>query len=198
MHSELVLSTAGFVLVMVGSPGPNNLMLMASGVNFGVRRSIPHMAGIILGCQVLLLAMAVGLGGLLIRYPLAEVVLKTVSVLFLTYVAVRLWQAGGLPTRKNAAPRPMSVWEAAVFQWVNPKAWMMCLTMVAALGPSSLRDGSLLWVALTFALLSLPLLAFWNAGGQMLNTWLQKGTRLLWFNRTMALLLLGSMGLIIR
>lgn len=198
MHSELVLSTASIVLVMVGSPGPNNLMLMASGVNFGVRRSIPHMAGIVLGCQVLLLAMAVGLGELLVRYPQAAVALKVLSVLFLSYVAVLLWQANGLSAQGGTETRPLSVWEAAIFQWVNPKAWMMCLTMVAALGQSSLRDGSLLWVALTFALLSIPLLALWNAGGQMLNTWLQKGTRLLWFNRVMALLLMGSIGLIIR
>ncbi|WP_027328541.1 LysE family translocator [Marinimicrobium agarilyticum] len=198
MHSELVLSTASFVLVMVGSPGPNNLMLMASGVNFGVRRSIPHMVGIILGCQVLLLAMAIGLGELLVTYPQAALVLKAVSVLFLIYVALLLWQAGALSTQKNVRARPMSVWEAAVFQWVNPKAWMMCLTMVAALGQSSLRDGSLASVALTFALLSVPLLALWNAGGQVLNIWLQKGSRLLWFNRVMALLLLGSVGLVIR
>ncbi|WP_347331677.1 LysE family translocator [Marinimicrobium locisalis] len=197
MQSELVLSTAGIVLVMVGLPGPNNLMLMASGVNFGVRRSIPHITGIVLGCQALLVAMTVGLGQLLVIYPRAELALKVLSVLFLSYVAVLLWRAGGRTAQRRAEARPMSVWEAAVFQWVNPKAWMMCLTLVAALGQTALSDGSLLWVALTFALLSTPLLVFWNVGGQMLNAWLQKGTRLRWFNRVMALLLLASMGLIV-
>ncbi len=197
MQSELVLSTAGFVLVMVGAPGPNNLMLMASGVNFGIRRSIPHMIGIVLGCQVLLVAMAVGLGELLARYPRAEVALTVLSVLFLTYVAILLWRAKGFKAQGNSA-RPMSTWEAALFQWVNPKAWMMCLTMVATLGQSSPRGQSLLWVALTFAVVSFPLLTLWSAGGQVLNLWLQKGARLMWFNRMMALLLLGSMALIIR
>jgi len=197
MHSELILYTAGFVLVMVGAPGPNNLMLMASGVNFGIRRSIPHMLGIVLGCQVLLVAMAVGLGELLVRYPQAAVALKALSVLFLTYVAVKLWQTKGLSAQSSTA-RPMSVLEAALFQWVNPKAWMMCLTMVAALGQSAQREAALFWMALTFALLSLPLLAFWSAGGQMLTVWLRQGTRLMWFNRAMAVLLVGSMGLIIR
>jgi len=196
MQSELVLSTAGIVLVMVGSPGPNNLMLMASGVNFGIRRSIPHMLGIVLGCQVLLVAMALGLGELLVRFPQAELALTVLSVLFLAYVALLLWQTKELSGRGGSV-RPISLWEAALFQWVNPKAWMMCLAMVAALGQSTQRGQSLLWVALTFALLSIPLLALWNAGGQMLNLWLLKGSRLLWFNRAMALLLVGSMGLII-
>lgn len=196
MQSELVLSTAGIVLVMVGAPGPNNLMLMASGVNFGIRRSVPHMVGIVLGCQVLLVAMAVGLGELLERYPQAEVALTVLSVLFLTYVALLLWRAKGFKAQGSGA-RPMSLWEAAVFQWVNPKAWMMCLAMVATLGQPSELWQSLFWVALTFGLLSLPLLTLWNAGGQMLNLWLQRGSRLKWFNRIMALLLIGSMGLMI-
>jgi len=197
MHSELILYTAGFVLVMVGSPGPNNLMLMASGVHFGIRRSIPHMLGIVLGCQVLLVAMAIGLGELLVRYPQAEVALKGMSVLFLSYVAVKLWQTKGLSTQSSTA-RPMSVMEAALFQWVNPKAWMMCLTLVAAaLGQSAQREAALFWVALTFALLSLPLLLFWSAGGQLLTVWLRQGARLMWFNRAMALVLLASTGSIV-
>lgn len=193
MHTEQLFSLVVLILVMVGTPGPNNLMLIASGANFGMRRSVPHILGITVGCQALLLAVAFGLGKLLVLYPPAVTVLRILSALFLGYVAIRLLNAGG-PTGQSDSPvnRPISFWQATLFQWINPKAWIICLAIVTTyVHPSHLLD-SMVVIALVFQITSIPLLVIWNAGGQFLKHWLQHGSRLLWFNRVMALCLVGS------
>lgn len=193
MATEQLISLAGLVLVMVGTPGPNNLMLMASGVNFGVFRSLPHVAGIIIGCQTLLLAMMLGLGQLLRTYPIAQTVLQILSAFFLLYIAWLLAGTGRLGDTSGRPDRPITLWQALLFQWINPKAWMICIAIVAAhIDPARLATTAF-WTCLVFAVVSLPLILTWNASGQMLKHWLQKGRRLLWFNRVMAVLLIGCL-----
>lgn len=193
MHTEQLVSLTGLVLVMVGTPGPNNLMLMASGVNFGVFRSLPHVAGIIAGCQTLLLAMTLGLGQLLKTYPVAQTILQILSACFLLYIAWLLVGSGRFGETSGQPERPITFWQALLFQWINPKAWMICIAIAAAYTDPEQLVTTAFWTSLVLAVVSLPLIVTWNASGQVLKYWLQEGRRLLWFNRLMAVLLIGCL-----
>lgn len=201
MPLERWLSLAGFVLVMVGTPGPNNLMLMASGVNFGVQRSLPHLAGVAFGCQVLLVVAALGMGQLMALHPAATTIMQVLSALFLCYMA---WLLVASPTDSGRgagdekqsggqAAHPMGFWQATLFQWVNPKAWLITTVLVTTYTEPARMLESTARASLAFLVVGTPLLFFWNAAGRLLQQWIRQGQRLLWFNRGMAVLLLVSL-----
>ncbi|MBC54636.1 MAG: lysine transporter LysE [Gammaproteobacteria bacterium] len=195
MPLEQLLALVGFVVVMTGTPGPNNMMLLASGANFGFRRSLPHIFGITVGCQILLLAVALGIGQLLIRYPLFDSALKILCGMALIYLAWTLVR----PTRVLPASgeirvaRPLTFWQAAMFQWVNPKAWLMMITAIATYAQPAAMMTSLLIIALLFVLVGIPCISTWNLFGSSLRRLLQDARRARVFNIVMAVLLLGSM-----
>ncbi|WP_237133624.1 LysE family translocator [Pseudohongiella sp. O18] len=195
MALEQILALVGFVLVMTGTPGPNNMMLLASGANFGFQRSIPHILGITVGCQILLVAVALGIGQLLLRVPQAAGLLKVlcgVALLYLTWLLVR-----PAPAIDESAPlkvkRPLSFWQAALFQWVNPKAWMMMITAVATYTQPEAMLDSLLMIGLMFAVVGIPCISIWNLFGASLRRFLANARRARQFNLLMAGLLLASM-----
>lgn len=202
MPIEQLIALMGFVVVMTGTPGPNNMMLLASGANFGFRRSIPHILGITIGCQSLLLAIALGLGQLLIRFPVLEVVLKILCGAALLYLTWGLVKPAFAPTpvlvqpKTNDAPvvtKPLTLWQAAMFQWVNPKAWMMMLTAIATYTqPQTIWSNTLL-IGLLFAVLGMPVISLWNLFGASLRTFLLDPQKARVFNLVMGALLLGSM-----
>lgn len=197
MQPEQLLPLIGFIIAMVATPGPNNLMLMAAGANFGFRRSLPHLFGISVGCQILLLAIALGLGQLFETYPQVVTVLRAAGSLFLLYMAWQLLRpAAGLGQSVAGATkevRPLTFWQAALFQWINPKAWMMTITAVATFANPAQFVISTLIIGLLFLVLGFPLISAWNVGGAALKHWLQQGRRLVRFNRVMAVLLIGSL-----
>ncbi|EKF73565.1 lysine exporter protein LysE/YggA [Alcanivorax hongdengensis A-11-3] len=192
MQTESLLPLFGFVAVMTGTPGPNNLMLMASGANAGFRRSLGHIFGILVGCQVMLLCVALGLGQLLARYPQALNSLRIAGALYLLYLAAQLLRSRRLDSEPTARP-PLGFLQAALFQWVNPKAWMMIVTGVATFADPAHFSLSVMLVAGSFFLLGLPLISSWNLFGVALKQWLQQGQRLATFNRVMAALLVLSL-----
>jgi threonine/homoserine/homoserine lactone efflux protein len=192
----------GFVVVMTGTPGPNNMMLLASGANFGFRRSIPHILGITVGCQSLLMAIALGLGQLLMRFPVLELVLKVLcggALLYLTWGLVKpaLFRSvivvQGAADQQPVVSKPLTLWQAAVFQWVNPKAWMMMLTAIATYTqPQTLWSDTLL-IGFLFAVLGMPVISMWNLFGASLRKFLLDPLKARVFNLVMGVLLLGSM-----
>ena len=192
MSTEQLVALIGFVTVMTGTPGPNNLMLMASGANAGFRRSLPHILGIAIGCQVILLCVALGLGQLLTRFPQAVTVLRVGGALYLLYLAWQLVRTRNLNSDRYNA-KPLTFMQAALFQWVNPKAWMMILTGVATFTQPQDFTLSVAIVAGAFLIVGLPLISSWNLFGAALKNWLQKGQRLRGFNRAMAVLLVASL-----
>lgn len=202
MALEQLIALMGFVVVMTGTPGPNNMMLLASGANFGFRRSLPHILGITAGCQILLMAIALGLGQLLIRFPSLDVLLKVlcgVALLYLTWMLVKPAFAAvpvsvpDIQMDKPVVTRPLTFWQGAMFQWVNPKAWMMMVTAIATYTqPQSLWSNTLV-IGLMFALLGMPLISLWNLFGASLRQFLQYPQRARWFNLLMGVLLLTSM-----
>lgn len=193
MSFEQLIPVVFFVIAMVGTPGPNNLMLMTAGANFGFRRSLPHILGITAGCQVLLLAIALGLGKLFSTYPVTVNILRVLGSLFLVYMAVQMVRPRKEGLAGGGEAKPMSFLQAALFQWINPKAWLMLITGLATYANPQQMLISTLMIGVTFVLVGLPLTCGWNVGGVALKHWLQHGNRLVWFNRGMAVLLLASL-----
>ncbi len=190
MMTELLLSLAGFAFVTSITPGPNNLMLMASGANYGFRRTVPHMLGVAGGFTLMVALVGVGLMRLFEAFPILHLVLKSGCVLYLLHLAWKIATAAA-PGEGRAAGRPMRLVEAALFQWVNPKAWAMALSAVTLYAPG----GSLvavLAVAAVFGAVNLPSVSVWVALGQGVRRVLAAPGRLRIFNAAMAVLLVLS------
>ncbi|MEO0972996.1 MAG: LysE family translocator [Pseudomonadota bacterium] len=192
MDIELLGGLAAFGVVSSITPGPNNLMLMASGANFGFRRTIPHMLGVGLGFGFMVLVVGTGLMGIFNAIPASYTALKVVSVLYLLYLAFRIATAAAPTLEGNSAGRPFNFLQAAAFQWVNPKAWTMALTAVAAYAPSQSLL-AVLFVATVFTLVNLPCVGVWAALGERLRVLLRSAAHLRAFNWLMAGLLIASL-----
>lgn len=191
MTYDLFLALLGFAFVTSVTPGPNNMMLLASGVNFGFRRTVPHMLGISAGHSLMVFLVGMGLAGLFKAWPQALTGLKLASVAYMLWLAWKIAHAAA-PGEGPARPQPMTFLQAAAFQWVNPKAWAMALGAVAAYVtmPST---AAYLAVAGTFCLVNLPSVSLWAVAGQGLRRWLDDPRRLRLFNWTMAVLLVASL-----
>ncbi|AWD22911.1 LysE family translocator [Fuscovulum blasticum] len=191
MTYDLFLALLGFAFVTSVTPGPNNMMLLASGVNFGFRRTVPHMLGISAGHALMVFLVGMGLAGLFKAWPPALTGLKLASVAYMLWLAWKIAHAAA-PGEGRARPQPMTFLQAAAFQWVNPKAWAMALGAVAAYVtmPST---AAYLAVAGTFCLVNLPSVSLWAVAGQGLRRWLDDPRRLRLFNWTMAVLLVASL-----
>ena len=192
MTPEVLLALVVFAFVTSITPGPNNLMLLASGVNFGFRRTIPHMLGIAAGFLSLLLAVGFGLGALLQSAPWAYVGLKIAGGAYLVYLAWRLAFSRALGEAKTGA-RPLGFAGAALFQWVNPKAWVMALAAMAAYTSADNYTWSILVVGIVFTAVNLPSVSAWAGFGTALRSWLADPRRLRSFNIAMGVLLVLSL-----
>lgn len=193
MNLDTLLALVAFAFVSSITPGPNNLMLMASGANFGFRRTLPHMLGVAFGFMFMLLIVGIGLTQLFIRFPASYTVLRVVSVIYLAYLAWKIATASPVTTDADQrAGKPFSFLQAAAFQWVNPKAWIMGLTAISVYaGDRSFTQ--VLIVTLVFGIVNIPSVSSWAALGQQISRWLSTPTRLRVFNVTMAVLLVGSL-----
>ena len=174
------------------TPGPNNMMLMASGANFGLRRTLPHWAGVVVGFTGLVIACGLGLGGLFTAYPVLHEVLKWAGAAYLLWLALKIGLSSSLSTAK-ATNRPMSFLGAVAFQVVNPKGWAMALGAVTTYVPAE-RYFANLWVAAAvFAVVNAPCVSVWLSSGVMLRRYLERPAVLRTFNIVMALLLVASL-----
>ncbi|WP_175824191.1 LysE family translocator [Burkholderia sp. BCC0419] len=181
-----------FALVTSITPGPNNTMLLASGVNFGFRRTMPHLFGISTGVAILMLCVGFGLGEAFKRLPLLYTILEAASVAYLLYLAWRIGTSGEVKAH-GAKPRPMTFIEAAAFQWVNPKAWMMVLTAATTVQLSADYGMNAAWMSVVFILIGFPCICLWAAFGLGLRRFLSNPRALRIFNVTMAVLLILSL-----
>lgn len=189
---DLLIAFFMFALVSSITPGPNNVMLLASGVNFGFRRSIPHMLGITLGFSLMVLVMGVGLGEVFIKYPIAYEVLRYVSAIYLLYLAWRIVRSGPIDNA-SAAKKPITFLQAAAFQWVNPKAWVMAIVAVTAYAPRTDFFINVAVLAILYCFFVGPSSMLWTSFGNWFRRYLSSPKHLLIFNITMALLLVASL-----
>ncbi len=193
MSLELFVALVVFAFVSSITPGPNNLMLLASGVNFGFRRTVPHMLGIAAGFASLLLGVGLGLGALLQAIPALHTALKIAGAAYLLYLAWRIAMARGISAPGQASARPKRFHEAAAFQWVNPKAWVMAVTAMALYASPAAPYLSVLVVTAAFTLVNLPSVSVWAGFGMVLRGFLADPVRLKWFNIAMGLALAASL-----
>ena len=191
MTWDIFLALAGFAFVTSITPGPNNLMLMASGANFGFRRTIPHMLGVGIGFVVMAVLVGVGLIGIFEVWPPAHTVLKVLSVAYMLWLAWKIANAAA-PKDADRAGKPITFLQAGAFQWVNPKAWAMALTAVGVYAPSQ-SFAAVLAVAMIFGAINLPSVSTWTILGQQMRRVLTSPRRLRVFNGTMAALLIASL-----
>ncbi len=189
---ELILAIALFAFSSGITPGPNNIMLMTSGVNFGVKRSIPHLMGISLGFPTMILAIGLGLSALFQAYPIIQQIIKVVGIGYLLYLSWLIANSSSKMEGKTVA-KPFSFMQAAAFQWVNPKGWIMAVGAIATF--TSVQQDltpQIITIAMVFLCVAFPCAVVWLGFGVALKRILKNERQQKIFNITMAVLLVAS------
>src|SRR6195256_5004449 len=132
MSHSLLMAFVIFATVMFFTPGPNNIMLLSSGLTYGFRRTLPHVAGIVIGFAFMVGAVGLGLGTIFITYPVLQTILKYAGVAYLVYLAAVIAMSGAVTPDQDNRRGPMTFWGAAMFQWVNVKGWVMVIGTITA------------------------------------------------------------------
>lgn len=194
MSADLLLALIGFAVAASITPGPNNLLVLTSGLNHGVARSLPLIAGISFGFAFMLIAVGLGLGSVLGAHPSLTQAVQAFGVAYMLWLA---WKVGSsaphLDTGTDArARRPLSGLAGAMFQWVNPKAWAIALSATAAFAAPGGTSQNLAWVAAVFVAAALASLSLWAAFGSLMCRLVDTPAKVRAFNITMALLLVAS------
>ncbi|WP_405404562.1 LysE family translocator [Paracoccus sp. Ld10] len=185
---DALIGLVGFAAVTTITPGPNNAMLMASGATVGLQGSWRHMAGIVLGFAAMVLVLGMGLAPALQSGPDLRRVMQAAGLAYVLWLAWKIARAR--PMQAGSAGRPVGLWQAAAFQWVNPKAWAMVLAALATYGAAL---GGPLPVAATFAVVGLPCHVLWVVAGARIARLIDAPERLRLFNIAMAGVMVLSM-----
>ncbi|SMX37873.1 LysE family translocator [Octadecabacter ascidiaceicola] len=197
MSSDVFLTLITFAFVGTVTPGPNNAMLMASGANFGLRRTIPHMMGITLGFPIMIVLVGFGLMQIFDAFPVVDRTLKVVSIAYLLWLAYKIATAAPkLPDVPKTGGKPLTFLQASAFQWVNPKAWSMAGYAITRFATDADGARSLLAVGIVsfaFFAVSFPSVTVWTTLGQQMRRFLTSPARLRTFNIIMALLLVATL-----
>ncbi|WP_458790055.1 LysE family translocator [Yoonia sp. MH D7] len=193
MSYALFIGLIGFAFASSITPGPNNLMLMASGANYGLRRTVPHMMGVSLGHAFMVFMIGVFLLQVFVSYPQINLILKIAGGTYMLWLAWKIAHAVP-PEARSVEGKPFTFLQAAAFQWVNPKAWIMGITAISVYAP---QDADVVTgaaaVAVVFYAVNLPSVTVWAWMGVQVRRWLGTAARLRVFNVTMALLLVVSL-----
>lgn len=199
MDFSLVFAICMFAFISSVTPGPNNIMLLASGAQYGYFRSLPHMFGIVIGVAALLLSVLMGLGVVFSLYPNLYLVLKVLGGLYLLWLAYKIATAPVDDfSNESNANGPLTWWQAALFQFVNPKAWIMALGSVSMFSlPGSLYIQSGAIIMLAFAIIGFPSISVWAGAGSKIKLWLNSAKRRRVFNISMGIATAATLFLII-
>jgi len=187
LNIELLVAIASFAFVTSVTPGPNNIMLTASGANFGLTRTLPHIAGIVFGIALMNLVIGLGLGAVFQQHPVIQQVLKIGGSAYLIWLAVKLLRFSHVENSSDSGGRPFSFLQAASFQYINPKAWVMVISANA----SFTLSGDLYWtsvglIIVLFILIGPPSVMLWTIFGQAIRRHLRDPAFLKGFNTFMA------------
>lgn len=190
---DLLLAFALFAFVTSVTPGPNNMMLLASGVNFGFNRTVPHILGISCGFFSLVLAVGLGLGAAFKAYPLLYTILRYAGAMYLLYLAWKIATSGPASDASGQEGKPQTFMQAALFQWVNPKAWVMAVGAISTYTPLQGYFTNVFIISAVFALINAPSVCVWAGFGSLLRNALRDPFWLRVFNGVMAALLVVSL-----
>lgn len=191
MDTTIIPAVAGFAIVATITPGPNNIMVMTSGANFGFRLTTPHLLGIVVGFLLMIVLAGVGLMALFDIFPALNITLKIASVVYMLFLAWKIATAEP-PEADKRAGKPLTFLQGAAFQWVNPKAWAMGLTAISLYAPDH-SFASITLIAIAFTAIGLPAISLWALMGIGLRRLLSNPVRLRTFNFAMAFLLVASL-----
>jgi threonine/homoserine/homoserine lactone efflux protein len=188
-----------FLLIAAITPGPNNVMLTASGMNFGYKRTLPHILGIYVGFTVLIMLTAFGIGAAYHAFPQIEIILKTLGSAYLVYLAYKIATAGrlGLKEKEKDATRPLTFTEAAMFQFINPKAVVACLTAISLLPPDLGIAQSILVIFICNSFSCLCSTSTWTVFGKMIAKLFRDDKTRHIINIILALLLLATIPMMV-
>jgi threonine/homoserine/homoserine lactone efflux protein len=192
MTMEILMGLMLFTFASSVTPGPNNLMLMASGVNFGFILTLPHILGVSLGFVFMAILVGLGVMKLFDTYPMTYDILKVMTVFYMLYLAYKIATSSNNMDENKTSSRPMTFLQAAMFQWINPKAWSIALTAISVYAPSKSIHAVVL-VSVISGLVGFPCMTCWVTLGTKIKTLLTKPSSLKVFNYTMATLLVLSL-----
>ena len=193
MSQPLLIAFVVFATVMFFTPGPNNIMLLSSGLTHGFRRTLPHIAGVTIGVAFMVAAVGLGLGAIFIAFPVLQTILKYAGAAYLIWLATAIAMSGATPSGQDNRRDPMTFWGAAVFQWVNAKGWVMVIgTFTAYAAIASFPWNIVIQTAISLAMGALSTVA-WALFGSVLRPVLTSPRAVRAFNLAMAALLLASL-----
>ena len=193
MSQSLLIAFVVFAAVTLFTPGPNNFMLLSSGLTYGFRRSLPHVAGVAIGFSFMVAAMGVGLGAVFIAYPILKTILKYAGAAYLIYLAIAIAMSGPVPSGPENRRAPMTFWGAAAFQWVNVKGWVIAIGTVTAYSAIAGFPWNIaMQTVLTLVIGTLSSVT-WALFGSSLRSVLTSPRAVRAFNIVMAALLLASL-----
>lgn len=191
--SQLFVALVVFGAVMAFTPGPNNIMVLSSGLTYGFRRSLPHIAGIAMGISFMVASMGLGLGAIFVAYPVLQTVLKYAGIAYLIYLAGLIAMSGPVTPGQDNQRGPMTFWAAVLFQWVNVKGWVMAIGIITAYSAvAGFPWNIVIQAALMFVMGGLSSLV-WALFGSSLRSFLTSPKAVRAFNIVMAVLLLASL-----
>jgi len=196
MPFDSFLSLLGLAVAAAWTPGPNNALVASSAVNFGLRRTLPHMAGIAFGFPAMAFLVGLFLGGAFQTSPWLRESLRWGGAGLMLWLAWQIARSGGI-SRGSSRARPFTFLEAAAFQWINPKGWALAIAVTAQFIDPAAFLATAGIVALVFMAVVVGANLTWAMAGQGLARWLTSAGRLLWFNRAMAALIVVSVLLLI-
>ncbi|KOO06454.1 LysE family translocator [Vibrio hepatarius] len=189
---DYMISIALFAISASVTPGPNNIMVMTSGLNFGVKKSLPLLTGICVGFAIMLLLVGLGFSQLFNMFPHLSLIIKIVGTAYLLYLAWLIASTSSV-ANGNQQARPLGFLKGAIFQWVNAKAWVVAIGAISAFTTVGEQYATQnLTIATTFFIVSFPCVGVWLMFGSLLRQKLENQTYLRWFNISMALLLVIS------
>ena len=186
-----LLSIFLFTIVMTITPGPNNIMILSSGLNFGIKQSLPHLLGIAIGFPTMLIAVGLGLDRLIVQQPTLYIWIQVIGVGYLLFLAYQLFTTSQQKT-PNKSTKPFTFLQIFFFQWVNPKAWIMILSGIGSFATSTEIQSTTLVIAASFFVAIFPCNGAWLFLGAQMQTIIKNKQHLSWFNKTMAVLLIAS------
>ena len=189
---ELIATISVYYFVMYATPGPNNSILTASGIKFGFIRSVPNIIGISSGHGLQLALVCFGLGSLFSQFPILLEVLKYVGACYLLYLAWKMFGSLNI-SRTEEKSSPLKYYEAILFQFVNPKAWVICITAVSLFYPENVNliIGTLFLVIMS-TIINLPSISMWAFGGSIIRRYLSNKKLKTIIEWILAILLLGT------
>jgi threonine/homoserine/homoserine lactone efflux protein len=192
MSHQLLFAFVVFAAVMFFTPGPNNIMVLSSGLTYGFRRTMPHILGITFGFAFMVGAVGLGFGTIFLAFPILQTILKYAGAAYLIYLAAVIAMSGP-PKPGEAGRKPMTFWGAALFQWINVKGWVMVIGTITAYAAIAAFPWNIAIQTVLSLAMGIVSTSIWTLFGSALRPVLTSPTAVRAFNIVMAILLLASL-----